>query len=423
MKRLKILKRKKGRFLSRVITAFMAAGLWTAMSLTAQTPVTINVGSIYTGGTSNNSGSSSESQWDANHVSGQTFLNLKSANGNYTLTGTNANITVRVQNAATDAKITFDDLNIESDMNNAPFVAYASSSATTLTLTLTGNSYLTAIMGGSGVGAFVVGTNIDCTVTGNGSLTATSRTEGAIYLSGSNLNITGTVTVNAIGPSTSPSGPRGVLVSSANSSHIDVGTGVTLNATGYNGIESRTDLTLNINGILNATSNATFNNPEGISMWSGKNLTLRGSGSITVTGKEAAIYTYGIPSILMDDRVTLSITNGFTYSWDTETHTFEAFNPSSTAEWQLTGATTTDPLTNAVINVSVAAGQTGTIKRVGGVKPGDINGDDAVNGADMNILLTNFGKSGPAVNPAADLNSDDAVNGADMNILLTNFGK
>ena len=56
-------------------------------------------------------------------------------------------------------------------------------------------------------------------------------------------------------------------------------------------------------------------------------------------------------------------------------------------------------------------------------KPGDINGDDAVNGADMNILLTNFGKSGPTVNPAADLNSDGSVNGADMNILLTNFGK
>ncbi|MGD9692122.1 MAG: M14 family zinc carboxypeptidase [Phycisphaerales bacterium] len=52
--------------------------------------------------------------------------------------------------------------------------------------------------------------------------------------------------------------------------------------------------------------------------------------------------------------------------------------------------------------------------------PGDINGDGVVNFADLNILLSNFGLSGPGI--PGDITGDGNVNFADLNILLSNFG-
>ena len=52
----------------------------------------------------------------------------------------------------------------------------------------------------------------------------------------------------------------------------------------------------------------------------------------------------------------------------------------------------------------------------------DINGDGVVNGADLAILLVNFGPCPPALPCPADLNGDGVVNGADLAILLVNFG-
>jgi uncharacterized delta-60 repeat protein len=54
--------------------------------------------------------------------------------------------------------------------------------------------------------------------------------------------------------------------------------------------------------------------------------------------------------------------------------------------------------------------------------PGDINGDNAVNGSDFAILAGNFGKSGMSA-AQGDLNGDGAVNGSDFAILAGNFGK
>ena len=52
---------------------------------------------------------------------------------------------------------------------------------------------------------------------------------------------------------------------------------------------------------------------------------------------------------------------------------------------------------------------------------GDTNGDNAVNGADLSVLLSQFGQS---VTPGtgADLNDDGVVNGADLSVLLSSFG-
>jgi len=53
-------------------------------------------------------------------------------------------------------------------------------------------------------------------------------------------------------------------------------------------------------------------------------------------------------------------------------------------------------------------------------KAGDINFDGSVNGADLSVLLGEFGQTTGL--PAADLNCDGAVNGADLSVLLANFG-
>lgn len=53
---------------------------------------------------------------------------------------------------------------------------------------------------------------------------------------------------------------------------------------------------------------------------------------------------------------------------------------------------------------------------------GDINGDGQVNTADLTLLLSRFGQSVGAGEPA-DLNSDGVVNTADLTLLLARFGQ
>lgn len=51
-------------------------------------------------------------------------------------------------------------------------------------------------------------------------------------------------------------------------------------------------------------------------------------------------------------------------------------------------------------------------------KPGDLNGDNAVDVTDLSIMLSNFGTS----NAVADINKSGSVDIFDLSILLTNFG-
>lgn len=52
--------------------------------------------------------------------------------------------------------------------------------------------------------------------------------------------------------------------------------------------------------------------------------------------------------------------------------------------------------------------------------PGDANGDNAVNFADLNIVLSQFGQSGAGL--AGDVTGDGAVTFADLNLVLSQFG-
>ncbi len=52
--------------------------------------------------------------------------------------------------------------------------------------------------------------------------------------------------------------------------------------------------------------------------------------------------------------------------------------------------------------------------------PGDANGDNIVNFADLNEVLSSFGQSGAGI--AGDVNGDEIVNFADLNLVLSAFG-
>ncbi len=53
--------------------------------------------------------------------------------------------------------------------------------------------------------------------------------------------------------------------------------------------------------------------------------------------------------------------------------------------------------------------------------PADANGDNAVNGADLSVLLSQFGQN-VVPGTGGDTNGDGIVNGADLSVLLSNFG-
>ncbi len=54
--------------------------------------------------------------------------------------------------------------------------------------------------------------------------------------------------------------------------------------------------------------------------------------------------------------------------------------------------------------------------------PGDTNGDRIINFADLNVVLAQFGQTGPVGSLAGDVNGDGSVTFADLNIVLANFG-
>lgn len=60
--------------------------------------------------------------------------------------------------------------------------------------------------------------------------------------------------------------------------------------------------------------------------------------------------------------------------------------------------------------------------RNGSACPGDANGDNTVNFADLNTVLSNFGLSGAPGSTPGDVTGDGIVNFADLNMVLSNFG-
>ena len=80
-------------------------------------------------------------------------------------------------------------------------------------------------------------------------------------------------------------------------------------------------------------------------------------------------------------------------------------------------------LLSIIAAVAMTFGLSTSLVQGQGSCAGDVNGDHVVNGADLAILLGNWGQC-PAVVPACagDVNGDHVVNGADLAILLGNWG-
>jgi len=252
-----------------VAIAICLAG--TTMFVQAQTPVTIDVSTL--GGTdANNNAASTESNWQYN--ASQKRLHLTSANGNYTLTGTNADLCFDLGSGtlfATNANVTFNGLNTKGV--TTPVGCYLSADG--VTITLIGDNYLE----GNDC-TFVISPSVNvCTITSSAGGKLTAKGANGIYYASSPANL--------------------IIIGNAN---VSVG----------------------------GTSDVFFN-PNG---------------------------TAG--HIQMSDAAKFTIANNTNAA---STQKFEKYVPASTYEWKLTNATTTNPLTDAIISVTVAAGQSGTVER------------------------------------------------------------
>jgi len=251
----------------RKVAAIVACLAVTTTFVQAQTPVTINVGTLGATG-AENSGNPTEAQWIYNAT--DKILYLNSDNGNYTLTGTNTNICIRVDSYS-NINVTLNGANIAYSTYCGP--VYIGQAVNNFTITLVGNNFL----------------------------------ESASY--------------------------NGIFIMSFGSFTITSSSGGSLTAKGQS---------------------------ESISLTPAANFVISGNAAVTAEStSSSAIAASG--NIKMDDAAKLTMKPS-----TAESHNFEKLNPTSTYQWKLTNATTTDPLTNAVIEVSVAAGQAGKVERVNG---------------------------------------------------------
>ena len=279
----------------RKVAATVACLAGMTMFAQAQTPVTIDV-STFSATSTNNSGNYTESQWWYNAPEKRLYLG--SANGNYTLTGTNADLCLDVTTGATNANVTFNELNTKG-------------------ITTAVGCYLNA----DGVTITLIGNN---------------------YLEGSN------------------------------------NTPFVISYGNVNTITSSSSGKLTANGVYGIWCNN-----------SAANLIIDGNANVSVGGTSNVFQNF-TGNIKMSNASKFTIANNTSSA---RVQKFEKLNPTSTFAWKLTNAATADPLTNAVINVSVAAGQTGTVERTSiTYNAGDI--------AVINSIIANNGLNWTTANPA-----------------------
>ena len=349
-----------------LINVTVAAGQ-TATVERGAAPVTIDVG-IFGASNLSNAARPAEPQWD--YSAEAKCLNLRTANGDYTLTGYNADLAVVTWEE--DMKITLNNLNIANDGNFNNVFGFKKTCLITLigTNSLTSNQYICFSNDGN------------CTITSdtNGSLTATSHNHRCFNIT-QPLSITGNATVSVI--SNHPNGEAALLA--YNNAAIHVGANASLNLTGiHSGLSPWINTTLHCDGSVVIKSTGVYG--VGISS-QGQTLTITGNGTVSVEGEYAGICGTESSLVVEDCNVTIS---GKTYkaiylpsyvsdapknikmndaarltlkSFAGETHTFEKSNAASTRNWRLTGAATPDPLSGAAIRVTVEAGQTATVER------------------------------------------------------------
>ncbi len=100
-----------------------------------------------------------------------------------------------------------------------------------------------------------------------------------------------------------------------------------------------------------------------------------------------------------------------------------------TSAWTLTNAYGVSADGSVIVGYGGTAGHAeGWVAVIGPPCTGDTNGDDVINFADLNTVLSQFGQSGPLPPPtpgyrAGDVNNDGLVSFSDLNAVLSAFGR
>ena len=189
---------KSRKFLSVLLALLMMAGVIAVAPVTASAATgmaTIDISTLGGANANNSAASATEAQWAYN---GSTkALTLSTASGNYTLSGTNTNLTVRIN--AADINATLNSVSIEATSVNAALQV----NGDRFTVTLVGSNTFTTDVG---IGLHIATDGISGTITSNsgGILTTTSGEntyEGLRLTTNTTLSITGTAAViTASGP-------------------------------------------------------------------------------------------------------------------------------------------------------------------------------------------------------------------------------
>jgi hypothetical protein len=328
----------------------IAVATFGASAYAATGPVTIDVSTLGAANADNSADVATDSQWEYTSPVGisEGRLRLLTANGNYTLTGTNTDLQVAVWNPATDANVTLNNVTLGSRPTSGRNFAIDTGCTVTLVgANAIGNNTTDWALG-------IMNSNAPVVINGGGTLTLTSSGGGrsGLAVESSELRIEGTAAVIA----NSNNGAGASCASPGGSASISVASGASLNATGSNQGIVGVNCILNSNGTITATGGT----GAGLHLISGGTMALDGSSTITVIGGAGSAAIQTSSPILMGDFVTLTMINN---SASAETHPFEVLNAANTYQWKLTTATTPHLRTDANIHVTLAGGATGTVQR------------------------------------------------------------
>jgi len=162
------------------------------MPASTLSPVTINVANL---GTANQQNAAGQAAWQ--YLSAYRLLRLESPGGNYTLTGTNSNLSINVSEEAANANITMNNLTII----GSSVYDFAFRSTAPCTITVTGANTITSNTS-HGIRFYGPPSNrADTTIKGTGTLKAVkwsaNTSHAGIHLINATLRIIDTATVTA----------------------------------------------------------------------------------------------------------------------------------------------------------------------------------------------------------------------------------
>jgi len=369
---------KRRKIISKLIVFVMVFGMFSfaPMTVSAATgAVTINVNTLAGTNQNNTASAATQSQWT--YTASSNVLQLTTENGNYTLSGTNNNLTIRVNLPVNQSgmNITFDNLNVTSPGNKRALEIYDS-----CTINLRGVSNLIAGYDSFDAtdNAIEIGSGGDakpkCTITSStgGYLNACIA---GIYTYGTGINvnelcsleITGNATVGTHNGKTPVSyGHFATYLDHAttlkigpNASFITEGFMYGLNIGGY-------ETSIIVDGVLEALGNHFYS--SGISIRNGATLSLNGKGSVTAKAGFISISTNR--NIKISDELTLKMFNGedpekgTANAEPTPIFTFEKLNAANTHQWKLSGdLNSSGKMTDSIISAPLPWEKNGTISR------------------------------------------------------------